>query len=224
MITIVDYNAGNPTSVKRALASVGVSSIVSPVADEVRNAERIIFPGVGHARATMAVLIERGLDGALRDAFARGTPILGVCVGAQLSLGHSEEGDTPCLGLVPGTVRRFPQLPRELKVPHMGWNRIELRRPHPLFDGVPSENEFYFVHSYYLMPARGEHVLAVSRHGIEFASAFAVGNFAAVQFHPEKSGPLGLEILARFASWMPAAAQPDASGPDASAPGARVAC
>jgi imidazole glycerol-phosphate synthase subunit HisH len=219
MITIVDYDAGNPTSVKRALASVGVASHISPSADEVRNAERIIFPGVGHASSTMAVLIERGLDGALRDAFARGTPILGVCVGAQLSLGHSEEGDTPCLGLVPGTVRRFPQLPRELKVPHMGWNRIELRRPHPLFDGVPSENEFYFVHSYYLMPASGEHVLAVSRHGIEFASAFAVGNFAAVQFHPEKSGPLGLDILARFASWAPAAAGAAASGP-----GARVAC
>jgi imidazole glycerol-phosphate synthase subunit HisH len=219
MITIVDYNAGNPTSVKRALASVGVASHISPSADEVRNAERIIFPGVGHAQSTMAVLIERGLDGALRDAFARGTPILGVCVGAQLSLGRSEEGDTPCLGLVPGTVRRFPQLPRELKVPHMGWNRIELRREHPLFDGVPLENEFYFVHSYYLMPEQGEHVLAVSRHGIEFTSAFAVGNFAAVQFHPEKSGPLGLDILARFASWAPAAAGSDASGP-----AARVAC
>jgi glutamine amidotransferase len=214
MITIVDYNAGNPTSVKRALAAVGVASHISPSADEVRNAERIIFPGVGHAQSTMAVLIERGLDGALRDAFARGTPILGVCVGAQLSLSHSEEGDTPCLGLVPGTVRRFPELPRELKVPHMGWNRIELRRPHPLFDGVPAENEFYFVHSYYLKPEQAEHVLATSQHGIEFASAFAVENFAAVQFHPEKSGPLGLDILARFASWAPAAA----------AAGARVAC
>jgi glutamine amidotransferase len=206
MITIVDYNAGNPTSVKRALASVGVASHISPSADEVRNAERIIFPGVGHARSTMAVLIERGLDGALRDAFARGTPILGVCVGAQLSLSHSEEGDTPCLGLVPGKVRRFPELARELKVPHMGWNRIELRRAHPLFDGLPEDNEFYFVHSYYLMPEHAEHVLAVSRHGIEFTSAFAVRNFAAVQFHPEKSGPLGLELLARFAHWMPAVA------------------
>jgi imidazole glycerol-phosphate synthase subunit HisH len=204
MITIVDYNAGNPTSVKRALASVGVASTVSPLADDVRNAERIIFPGVGHATATMAVLIERGLDRALADAFARGTPILGVCVGAQLSLAHSEEGDTPCLGLVPGRVRRFPELPRELKVPHMGWNRIHVQRPHPLFDGVPSENEFYFVHSYYLAPAQAEHVLATTTHGIEFASAFAIDNFAAVQFHPEKSGPLGLDILERFAHWVPA--------------------
>ena len=216
MITIVDYNAGNPTSVKRALASVGVASHVSPSADEVRNAERIIFPGVGHARSTMAVLIERGLDAALRDAFARGTPILGVCVGAQLSLGHSEEGDTPCLGLVPGAVRRFPELPRELKVPHMGWNRVEVRRPHPLLDGVPPVNEFYFVHSYYLLPEQREHVLATTHHGIEFASAFAVGNFAAVQFHPEKSGPLGLDILARFASWAPSTS--------ASKPDTRLAC
>jgi glutamine amidotransferase len=204
MITIVDYSAGNPTSVKRALASVGVSSVVSPQADEVRSAERIIFPGVGHARATMAVLIERGLDRALADAFALGTPILGVCVGAQLSLTHSEEGDTPCLGLVPGTVRRFPELPRELKVPHMGWNRISVKRPHPLFDGVPSDNEFYFVHSYYLSPAEDERVLATTSHGIEFVSAFAVDNFAAVQFHPEKSGPLGLGVLERFAHWTPA--------------------
>jgi imidazole glycerol-phosphate synthase subunit HisH len=216
MITIVDYNAGNPTSVKRALAAVGVASHISPSADEVSNAERIIFPGVGHARSTMAVLIERGLDAALRDAFARGTPILGVCVGAQLSLGHSEEGDTPCLGLVPGAVRRFPELPRDLKVPHMGWNRVKLQRAHPLFDGIPPENEFYFVHSYYLLPEQREHVLATTHHGIEFASAFAVGNFAAVQFHPEKSGPLGLDILARFASWAPAQA--------GSTPGARLPC
>jgi glutamine amidotransferase len=105
-------------------------------------------------------------------------------------------------------VRRFPELARELKVPHMGWNRIELQRAHPLFEGIPAENEFYFVHSYYLEPERGEHVLATTRHGIQFASAFAVGNFAAVQFHPEKSGPFGLDILARFASWAPAAAAP----------------
>ena len=203
MITIVDYDAGNPTSVKRALASVGVSSHVTPKADEVRSAERIVFPGVGHARATMAVLIERGLDRALADAFARGTPILGVCVGAQLSLAHSEEGDTPCLGLVPGTVRRFPELPPELKVPHMGWNRVRVQRSHPLLEDIPSENEFYFVHSYYLAPADPACALATTAHGIEFVSAFAVENFAAVQFHPEKSGPLGLALLERFARWTP---------------------
>lgn len=205
MITIVDYQAGNPTSVKRALSAVGIESTISPDADAVRGAERIIFPGVGHARATMAVLIERGLDRALRDAFARGTPILGICVGAQLSLERSEEGDTECLGLVPGTVRRFPPLPPQLKVPHMGWNRLSLERAHPLLEDLPADNEFYFVHSYYLHPRDEADVLGRTEHGIEFVSAFARKNFAALQFHPEKSGPLGLAVLARFARWVPEA-------------------
>lgn len=203
MITIVDYKAGNPTSVQRALGALGVASQISPDAAVVQSAERIIFPGVGHARSTMAVLVERGLDQALRNAFARGTPILGVCVGAQLSLNRSEEGDTECLGLVPGTVRRFPMLPAHQKVPHMGWNRVSVRRAHALFEGLPIENEFYFVHSYYLDPIDEASVLGTTEHGIEFASAFAWKNLVAVQFHPEKSGPLGLGLLERFARWVP---------------------
>lgn len=204
MISIVDYDAGNPTSVKRALAAVGVDSVITPDPDQVRRAERIIFPGVGHAQSTMAVLKERGLDQALVDAFARGTPILGVCVGAQLILTRSEEGDTPCLGLVPGTVRRFPALPAGLKVPHMGWNRISLRgRPHALFADLPVENEFYFVHSYYLDLEQDECVLGTTEHGVQFTSAFAHANLAALQFHPEKSGRLGLQLLERFAYWKP---------------------
>ncbi|HVZ34393.1 MAG TPA: imidazole glycerol phosphate synthase subunit HisH [Polyangiaceae bacterium] len=205
MITIVDYDAGNPTSVQRALAAVGVDSLITPDASVVERAERIIFPGVGHARSTMAVLKQRALDRALTAAFQRGTPILGICVGAQLLLTRSEEGDTPCLDLVPGTVRRFPSLPGGLKVPHMGWNRIQLRgAPHALFEGLPEENEFYFVHSYYLEPVAAESVIATSDHGVEFACAFAHGNLAALQFHPEKSGPLGLAVLDRFARWSPA--------------------
>lgn len=204
MITIVDYDAGNPTSVKRALAAVGVESVVTPDPDVVRRAERIIFPGVGHATSTMAVLVERGLDQALRDAFAAGTPILGVCVGAQLLLTHSEEGDTPCLDLVPGRVRRFPPLPPELKVPHMGWNQLRVLREHPVLSGIPEQNELYFVHSYYLEPTDSACVLATTEHGIEFASAFQHRNLVAVQFHPEKSGPLGLRVLERFAQWRPA--------------------
>jgi imidazole glycerol-phosphate synthase subunit HisH len=204
VITIVDYDAGNPTSVRRALAAVGVDSQLSPDPEQVRRAERVIFPGVGHARSAMDVLIQRGLDQALRAAFAQGTPILGVCVGAQLSLSRSEEGETTCLDLVPGQVRRFPQLPRELKVPHMGWNRVSPCGPaHALLSGLPEQNEFYFVHSYYLEPEDPACVLATSVHGIEFASAFARANLAAVQFHPEKSGPLGLALLERFARWNP---------------------
>jgi imidazole glycerol-phosphate synthase subunit HisH len=204
VITIVDYDAGNPTSVRRALAAVGATAQISPDPEQIRRAERVIFPGVGHARSAMDVLIQRGLDQALREAFAQGTPILGVCVGAQLSLTRSEEGDTPCLDLVPGQVRRFPPLPRELKVPHMGWNRIALGPTrHPVFEGLPVQNEFYFVHSYYLEPDDPACVLATSVHGIEFAAAFARKNLAAVQFHPEKSGPLGLALLERFTRWKP---------------------
>jgi glutamine amidotransferase len=204
VITIVDYDAGNPTSVQRALAAVGAESRISPDPEHVRRAERVIFPGVGHARSAMEVLQQRGLDHALREAFRQGIPILGVCVGAQLSLTRSEEGDTACLDLVPGQVRRFPELPRELKVPHMGWNRIEVQQPaHALLAGVPTQNEFYFVHSYYLDPVDRASVLATSDHGLRFVAAFAQRNLAAVQFHPEKSGPLGLAVLERFARWSP---------------------
>ncbi len=204
MITIVDYAAGNPTSVQRALAAVGVKSVISPCAEEVAHAERVIFPGVGHAQSTMSVLRERGLDQALHAALRRGTPILGICIGAQLSLSRSEEGDTECLGFSSGTVRRFPALGAGLKVPHMGWNQLSVERPHPLLLGVPAQNEFYFVHSYYLDPDDTESVLGTTQHGIQFVSAFARDNFAAVQFHPEKSGPLGLGVLERFARWDPA--------------------
>jgi imidazole glycerol-phosphate synthase subunit HisH len=203
MIHIVDYAAGNPTSVQRALAAVGVPSCISADARAIAGAERIVFPGVGHARSAMEVLTARGLDEALREAFRRGAPLLGVCVGAQLALSHSEEGDTPCLGLVAGEVRRFPVLPAALKIPHMGWNRIRICRPHPLLGAIPEQNELYFVHSYYLDPADPEQVVAESEHGIEFACAFAHANLFAVQFHPEKSGPLGLTVLERFARWNP---------------------
>jgi imidazole glycerol-phosphate synthase subunit HisH len=203
MLQIVDYNAGNPTSVQRALAAVGVPSQITASPEVVANAERVIFPGVGHAASTMAVLRARGLDQALREVRSRGTPLLGVCVGAQLMLDRSEEGDTPCLGLIAGTVRRFPALDRTLKVPHMGWNRVTLRRSHELLAALPHENELYFVHSYYLSPESAANVVADCDYGLQFACAMATENLFAVQFHPEKSGPLGLELLRRFSRWDP---------------------
>jgi glutamine amidotransferase len=203
MITIVDYAAGNPTSVKRALAAVGVDSIISADADVVRKAERIVFPGVGRASATMSVLKERGLDQALKEAFARGTPYLGVCIGAQVSLSYSEEDDTLCLDLIPGRVRRIPQLDPSFKIPHMGWNRAVQQRPHPVLVDLPEANEFYFVHSYYPDPSDAAQVLTTTQHGVTFPSAFAHQNLVATQFHPEKSGALGLGLFERFARWNP---------------------
>lgn len=202
MITIVEYEAGNPTSVQRALAAMGVGSVISGDADVVRRAERIVFPGVGRAVSTMEVLSARGLDQALREAHRRGAPFLGICIGAQVVLERSEEDDTTCLGLLPGRVRRFPKRPG-LKVPHMGWNRVRVVREHPVLAGLPVENELYFVHSYYPEPAAPAQALTVTEHGLEFTSSFAHENLIAMQFHAEKSGPFGLGLLERFASWRP---------------------
>lgn len=200
-IALIDYHAGNLTSVKRALDYLGIPSRVVSTRDELRAAERIIFPGVGHARAAMAVLEIRGLDAALRDAFARGVPILGICLGAQIVLTHSEEGDTPCLDLIPGECVRFRLADPALKVPHMGWNEITVTQPHPVLRDVRPGDEFYFVHSYYPRPHSDTHVFAVCEYGITFPAAIGYRNLFATQFHPEKSGRIGLAILRNFAEW-----------------------
>ena len=203
MIAIVDYKAGNLTSVKRALEHLGIEGCVTPDPEVVRRAERIIFPGVGHAGTAMAVLHERGLDQALREAFALGTPILGTCVGAQVILSHSEEGDTTCLALIAGDCQRFRPADPALKVPHMGWNEVSLRagRAHPVLAGIPDRSEFYFVHSYYLCPSDPAAVLATADHGVNFPAIIGQRNLIATQFHSEKSGPVGLAILSNFARW-----------------------
>lgn len=201
MIAIVDYKAGNLTSVKRALDHQGIPAGVTPDPDVVRRAERIIFPGVGHAGTAMAVLKERGLDEALREAFSGGTPILGTCVGAQIILSHSEEGDTECLGLIAGECERFRPDDPALKVPHMGWNNVSLVKCHPVLQSIPDGAEFYFVHSYFLRPADPAQVFATSEHGVTFPAIIGCRNLIATQFHSEKSGPLGLTILRNFAGW-----------------------
>jgi imidazole glycerol-phosphate synthase subunit HisH len=203
MIAIVDYKAGNLTSVKRALDHLGLESCITPDPSVVAQAERIIFPGVGHAGTAMAVLKERGLDAALRAAYEAGTPILGTCVGAQIILSHSEEGDTACLGLVAGDCVRFQPDDPTLKVPHMGWNEVRqvTGKNHPVLQGVPDGAEFYFVHSYYLRPADPAHVLATTEHGLTFPAIIGQHNLVATQFHSEKSGPVGLAILKNFAVW-----------------------
>jgi imidazole glycerol-phosphate synthase subunit HisH len=201
MIVIVDYKAGNLTSVKRALDHLGIPACITAEPDVVRKAERIIFPGVGHAGSAMAVLKERGLDAALREAFGRGTPILGTCVGAQIILSHSEEGDTECLGLIPGECARFRLADPALKIPHMGWNEVTLTRPHPVLHGLPDGAEFYFVHSYYLRPADEGCVYAICEYELVFPAIIGHRNLIATQFHSEKSGPVGLEILRNFAGW-----------------------
>lgn len=201
MITILDYGAGNLRSVQRACAALGMDSVVVQDPDGLRDARRIIFPGVGAAPAAMENLIRLGVVDALREAIDSGVPTLGICVGAQVALARSEEGDTPCIGLIEGQTRRFRLPDPSLKIPHIGWNEVRVVRPHPLLEGIAPGDEFYFVHSYFLDPSDPECVFTVTDYGGEFASSIGRDNFFATQFHPEKSGRFGLELLQRFAKW-----------------------
>jgi glutamine amidotransferase len=201
MITIIDYNAGNLTSVKRALDGLGIVSAITPDPDAVRNAERIVFPGVGHAAAAMKFLRERGLDSAIIEACGKGIPVLGICLGCQIVLSRSEEGGTQCLDLIPGETKRFQLPDPALKIPHMGWNAITVSRPHPLLADVTQGDEFYFVHSYYPQPADPACVFATCEYGAVFPAVIGRANLFAAQFHPEKSGRAGLAILRRFSTW-----------------------
>jgi len=201
MITIIDYNAGNIRSVLRACAEVGAEAMTTSDPVTVAKAEKIIFPGVGAAPSAMEYLIKMGLDTALKNAFKEGIPILGICIGAQIVLDSSEEGNQKCLGLVPGKTVRFRIKNKLLKIPHMGWNEVKVIKPHPLLDGIKAGDEFYFVHSFYPQPAEKKNIYAVSNHGGDFCAALGSRNLFATQFHPEKSGRLGLQLLERFEKW-----------------------
>lgn len=203
MITLVDYKAGNLTSVRRALDHLGIPRQISTDPEVVRRADKVIFPGVGAAGAAMGVLKERGLDAALKEAFAAGTPILGICIGCQIILTHSEENDTSCLDLLPGKTLRFQLNDPALKIPHMGWNAVTVTQPHPVLSHLRPGNEFYFVHSFYPQPADSAKVYATSDYGGIFPVAIGTDNLFAVQFHAEKSGPLGLQLLKNFSEWRP---------------------
>lgn len=201
MTGIVDYNAGNIKSVERALAAIGAKYRISKDPRDLAGAERIIFPGVGEAKFAMHELKKTGFDSFLRDWAHSGKPLLGVCLGSQVIFEHSEEGDTTCLGLIPGVVRRFPTdfLARGLKVPHMGWNDVHMKNGGTaLLRGIPDGTNFYFVHSYYVDPADPAVVTATADYGFPVPCAVKRGNIEAFQFHPEKSGTNGLRILANF--------------------------
>jgi glutamine amidotransferase len=210
-IAIVDYRAGNLTSVARALASLGRQSVITCDPATIAQAERIIFPGVGAAGEAMRNLTELGLGAVLRDAVAQGKPFLGICLGYQILFsGSDEDGGVECLGILPGQVVRFPDpllatgYPRPLKVPHMGWNGVRFLRAHPVLEGVPAGSEFYFVHSYYPQPAQPDLRCGETDYGLTFASGVAWKSLIAFQCHPEKSGRPGLRLLDNFCRWEPA--------------------
>jgi glutamine amidotransferase len=208
VIAIIDYKAGNLTSVARAVNHLGFPCTVTHDIAAIRRAQRIIFPGVGAAGAAMSSLKQLGLDEVLAEQTAAGKPILGICIGCQIIMNHSEENDTRCLGLVAGRVTAFPaglvdETGRVLKIPHMGWNRIRFRSDHPFLAGVDPEDEFYFVHSFYPVPDDPGAILATSDYGLSFTSVIGWGHLVATQFHLEKSGRPGLRMLKNFCTWNP---------------------
>ncbi len=195
-VVIVDYGAGNLRSVARAVAHNGWEPVVSCEAKAVDRAEVLIVPGVGAAADTMRNLQQGGLVDPICEYIASGRPFLGVCMGQQALLSVSEEGgEHVCLDIIPGRVRR---LPTGMKVPHMGWNRVEQRVPHPVFAGIDDGAYFYFVHSYYPDPDDEAVVIGETEYGVRFASVLGRDNIVATQFHPEKSGSAGLRFYGNF--------------------------
>ncbi|MCX7727785.1 MAG: imidazole glycerol phosphate synthase subunit HisH [Chitinispirillaceae bacterium] len=201
LIVIIDYKAGNLTSVKRALDYLGVPSIITADCKRINEAERIIFPGVGHAGSAMKALRESGIDKALMNSYEKGTPILGICLGTQIILSSSEECEEPCLGIIQGRCPRFVLSNPILKIPHMGWDSLILKRKHPVLEGISEKDEFYFVHSYYPQPEDEKDVIALCEYEIFFPAIIGRKNIIAFQFHPEKSGEVGLLLLKNFAKW-----------------------
>ncbi len=206
-IAVIDYGAGNLRSVVRALTHVGAPLAVTSDPRVVLDAPVVVLPGVGATRDTMDSLTRLGLVEPIRAKIAASAPFLGICVGMQVLCEVSEEfGEHACLGVVRGAVRRLPD---GQKVPQIGWNQV--RRPpehagHPLFEGIPDGSDFYFVHSYYCDLADPQIVAGVTDYGVSFPSVLLRDNLAAVQFHPEKSGALGLRLLQNFVAWARAAA------------------
>ncbi len=196
MIAVIDYGAGNLRSVTNALTKLGFHPRLTNKPGEVLNAKAVILPGVGAAPDAMHNLKELGLADAVRQIILERRPFFAICVGMQILLSSTEEGgQCECLGVIPGVVKR---LPSGVKVPHMGWNQVKQRVKHSLFEGIPDEANFYFVHSYYAAPEDSSVVAGTTEYAISFCSVLIKDNLVATQFHPEKSGELGLKMYVNF--------------------------
>ncbi len=201
MLAILDYQAGNQTSVQRALAHVGITSRITAQAQELAASQGVIFPGVGAAGQAMGHLRASGLDVVLKNLVAQGKPLLGICLGCQVLFEHSTENSTQSLGILPGHCERFaPDLceaGRNLPVPHMGWNNLVVHQPSVLLKGLPEDAQMYFVHSYYVR-TRPEYLIATSHYGHDFCAVAGRDGLWGAQFHVEKSGQAGLMLLHNF--------------------------
>lgn len=203
MITIIDYKAGNLTSVKLAFEHIGADVEITDRPSDILSAERLVFPGVGAAQAAMDNLIQLDILDAIKKITAAGVPFLGICIGMQLLFDFSEEdGGTDCIKLLPGTVKKFQPTDPADKIPQMGWNAVNIVKKHPVFDGIDNQSEFYFVHSYYPAPADESLIIGKTEYaGVSFASSAGKDNVIATQFHPERSGRIGLKLLENFIRW-----------------------
>ena len=200
MIALVDYGAGNIHSIEKALEYVGATVRVTNEPTVVAEAEAIVLPGVGSAGSAMSQITQHGLDDAIREATQQEKPFLGICLGMQLLAGHHAEGEVNGLGLFHGEVRRIPNGP---KIPHMGWNQVQpLHEDLPIFAGIPENTYFYFAHSYYVEPQSSQGVAAITEYGSPYCSVITTEQVWGTQFHPEKSGKLGLQLLANFVKWV----------------------
>lgn len=198
MVAIIDYGAGNLSSVKKALDYLGAESEITQDRDKILSASHVILPGVGSFGDAMNSMQERGLVETVKEAALSGKPFLGICLGLQLLFEESDESpDVKGLGLLKGRIVTIPK-DNGLKVPHMGWNSVELKQRNGIFDGIDDESYFYFVHSYYLKDADVDVVAGVTHYGVEIQCAIQKGNLSATQFHPEKSSKAGLKLLENF--------------------------
>lgn len=200
MIAIINYGAGNIRSIEKALEYVGAQVQVTDEPGTVNKAQAIVLPGVGSGRAAMTRIVEQGLDDAIRNAIQLGKPFLGICLGMQLLADHHAEGVVDGLSLFPGEVRKIPDGP---KIPHMGWNQVKQIQPGlAIFDEIPQDTYFYFAHSYYVEPQYSQGVAAVTDYGSSFCSVIVTEQVWGTQFHPEKSGIIGLRLLSNFLKWV----------------------
>ena len=200
MIAIIDYGAGNIRSIEKALEYVGASVQITDEPDTVNKAQAIVLPGVGSGGAAMSRMTERGLDNAIRKATQQGKPFLGICLGMQLLADHHAEGEVDGLSLFSGEVRRIPHGP---KIPHMGWNQVKPQHSElAIFEDIPRDAYFYFAHSYYVEPQDSQGVAAVTDYGSPFCSVIVTERVWGTQFHPEKSGSVGLQLLSNFLKWI----------------------
>ena len=194
-VAVVKYNAGNIRSVDYALKRLGVEAVITADKEELQSADKVIFPGVGEAETTMNHLKATGLDELIKNLRQ---PVFGICLGMQLMCRHSEEGEVDCLNIFDVDVKRFVPQKHEDKVPHMGWNSLRLLKRDGLFQGITGEPYVYFVHSYYLKAEERQLVSAQTEYGVKIDAAIQRGNAFATQFHPEKSGRVGLQMLRNF--------------------------